>query len=179
MPHTKLLRQSALAKSSTLLLASSLLLASTTSAQTTCQSITEIACAKDSGFQVLCEALHVTKLDVALDGPGPWTVFAPTDAAFGMLSEDLLDPMRIFRDNLEYLVLTHAIAGQVAQSFDLECDSEWEMASQQETTTVVCRDNGLFIQGQGNSAQDTPMVVTADIKACNGIIHVIDAVLLP
>ena len=165
----------------------SCLFLSTTSAQTVagrdgggsgaCQSITDIACGSKD-FQVLCEALHVTKLDVALQS-GEWTVFAPTDDAFATLGDDVLDPMRTFRDNLEYLILTHAIPGQTLLADDLVCGSEWEMASQHETIQVVCRNNNIFIQGQGNTAADTPRVVDANLPACNGIIHVIDKVILP
>jgi uncharacterized surface protein with fasciclin (FAS1) repeats len=115
-------------------------------------------------------AVLAAELDGALAGPGPLTVFAPTDAAFaalpaGTITALLADPTGLLTDILLY----HATAG-VALSTDL---TDGMMVTTLEGTdvTVTINANGVFI----NDAQ----VILADIIADNGVVHVIDAVLIP
>jgi uncharacterized surface protein with fasciclin (FAS1) repeats len=115
-------------------------------------------------------AVLAAGLQGALAGPGPLTVFAPTDAAFaalpaGTIDALLADPTGLLTDVLLY----HAVAG-VAMSTDL---TDGMMVTTLEGTdiTVTINANGVFI----NDAQ----VIVADIMADNGVVHVIDAVLVP
>jgi len=115
-------------------------------------------------------AVLAAELQGALAGPGPFTVFAPTDAAFaalpaGTITALLADPTGLLTDILLY----HAVAG-VALSTDL---TDGMMVTTLEGTdvTVTINANGVFI----NNAQ----VIVADIMADNGVVHVIDAVLIP
>jgi len=114
-------------------------------------------------------ALLVTGLSGAIEGPGPYTVFAPTDAAFEALPagalEGLLVPPYI---DLSNVLLYHVVAGQ-ALSTDLS-DGQVISTLLGEDLTVTINANGVFI----NDAQ----VTVADILADNGVVHVIDAVLL-
>jgi uncharacterized surface protein with fasciclin (FAS1) repeats len=142
--------------------------------------LAEIACSI-SDFDILCEALHATGLDNTLNRRGPtWTIFAPLDSAFEALPNDVLEPMRLFRENLEFLILTHAISGKVLKEDDLDCGMEVTMASMEPTRTD-CRDsdNQKFQLGRGNSDDDLPQIVMTDIQACNGVIHILDGVVLP
>jgi uncharacterized surface protein with fasciclin (FAS1) repeats len=105
-----------------------------------------------------------------LSGPGPFTLFAPTDAAFaalpdGALDDLLADPTGALTDVLLY----HAVNG-VARSTDLT-DGQMVMTINGKNVTVTIDTNGVFI----NNAQ----VTLADIQTDNGVVHVIDAVLLP
>jgi len=115
-------------------------------------------------------AVLAAGLQGALAGPGPLTVFAPTDAAFaalpaGTIDALLADPTGLLTDILLY----HAVAG-VALSTDL---TDGMMVTTLEGTDIIVtiNANGVFI----NDAQ----VIVADIMADNGVVHVIDAVLVP
>ena len=115
-------------------------------------------------------AVLAAGLQGALAGPGPLTVFAPTDAAFaalpaGTIETLLADPTGV----LTQVLLYHAVAG-VAMSTDLS-DGMMVETLQGQDVTVTINANGVFI----NDAQ----VIIADIMADNGVVHVIDAVLVP
>ena len=115
-------------------------------------------------------AVLAAGLQGALAGPGPLTVFAPTDAAFaalpaGTIESLLADPTGA----LTQVLLYHAVAG-VAMSTDLS-DGMMVETLQGQDVTVTINANGVFI----NDAQ----VIIADIMADNGVVHVIDAVLVP
>jgi len=115
-------------------------------------------------------AVLAAGLEGALASPGPFTVFAPTDAAFaalpaGTIDALLADPTGLLTDILLY----HAVAG-VAMSTDLT-DGMMVTTLEGSDVTVTINANGVFI----NDAQ----VIVADIMADNGVVHVIDAVLIP
>ena len=105
-----------------------------------------------------------------LKGEGPFTVFAPTDAAFAALPEgtvaDLLKPEN--KEALAAILTYHVIAGKV-MSTDLTDDME--AATVNGDTVMIDLDNGVMV--------DDATVVTADIEATNGVIHVIDKVIMP
>ena len=105
-----------------------------------------------------------------LSGEGPFTVFAPTDAAFDALPAGTLDALLADpTGDLAQILLYHAVSG-VALSTDLS-DGQMIATLQGQDVTVTINANGVFI----NDAQ----VIVADIIADNGVVHVIDAVLLP
>lgn len=111
-----------------------------------------------------------------LSGPGPFTVFAPTDEAFENLPASvvaLLDDEAV----LQNVLLYHVVLEEVLSS-DLECGGLVTMANERDTRTV-CKDKMIFQVGSGNSADDLPQIIATDIIACNGVIHVVDEVILP
>ena len=118
---------------------------------------------------VLAAVLDSTDLDVALSGTGPFTVFAPTDAAF-----DAVDPMTLLSlllDNDALAeVLTYHVAGDSVMSTDL--------SDGQVITTLNGGDVTVTIDG-GTVMINNAMVIVADLVGSNGVVHVIDAVLLP
>ena len=121
-------------------------------------------------FTTLAAALTAAGLVETLKGAGPFTVFAPTDAAFAALPagtvEDLLKPEN--KDKLIAILTYHVVPGAV-MSTDL---TEGMMA-----TTV----NGaqITITLDGGAKVNGAVISTADIKTSNGVIHVIDSVILP
>ena len=121
-------------------------------------------------FNTLAAALTAAGLVETLKGEGPFTVFAPTDAAFAALPagtvEDLLKPEN--KDKLIAILTYHVVAGKV-MSTDL---TEGMMAA-----TV----NGaeVMITLEGGAKVDGAVISAADIAASNGVIHVIDSVILP
>jgi transforming growth factor-beta-induced protein len=121
-------------------------------------------------FQTLVAAVQAAGLVDALSGEGPFTVFAPTDAAFAALPEGtieslLADPSGALTDILLY----HVVSGQVLSS-DLSDGMTAVTLGGAELTFSVSAD-GVQVNGAN--------VVAADVMASNGVIHVIDAVLLP
>jgi transforming growth factor-beta-induced protein len=121
-------------------------------------------------FQTLVTAVQAAGLVDALSGEGPFTVFAPTDAAFAALPDGtieslLADPSGALTDILLY----HVVAGQVLSS-DLSDGMTAVTLGGAELTFSVSAD-GVQVNGAN--------VVAADVMASNGVIHVIDAVLLP
>lgn len=127
--------------------------------------------AKSAGnFNTLLAAATAADLVETLSGPGPFTVFAPTDEAFAALPEgtveDLLKPEN--KDQLVAVLTYHVVPGKV-MSTDLQDDMTAETVQGGEITIDL--DNGPMV----NDAK----VVSADIEADNGVIHVIDKVILP
>lgn len=115
-------------------------------------------------------ALELAELDDVLRGEGPFTVFAPTDAAFMALPPDLID--QLLQDpqgELTRILLYHVAGGRVFSS-DLE-DGQTIVTVQGQDVTITINDDGVFV----NDAQ----VIIADLEADNGVVHVIDAILLP
>lgn len=121
-------------------------------------------------FNTLVAAVQAAGLVDTLKGEGPFTVFAPTDEAFAALPEgtveDLLKPEN--KDKLTAILTYHVIAGKV-MSGDLTDDMK--AATVQGGEVTIDLDNGPMV----NDAK----VVTADIAADNGVIHVIDKVIMP
>jgi uncharacterized surface protein with fasciclin (FAS1) repeats len=115
-------------------------------------------------------AVVAAGLQSALSGAGPLTVFAPTDAAFAALPAGVLDALLADPNGaLTQVLLYHAVGG-IALSTDL-ADGMMITTIQGQDITVTINANGVFI----NDAQ----VIVADIMADNGVVHVIDAVLVP
>ena len=121
-------------------------------------------------FTTLVAALEAADLVETLKGEGPFTVFAPTDEAFEALPEgtveSLLEPEN--RDQLVSILTYHVVPGSV-MSGDLSDGMTAETVQGQEVTISV-----------GEAVMvDEATVVTADIEASNGVIHVIDQVIMP
>jgi len=122
------------------------------------------------GFDTLLVAVETAGLTDTLKGEGPFTVFAPTDAAFAALPagtvEDLLKPEN--RDKLTAILTYHVIPGKV-MSTDLTEGQKAKTVQGSEVTITL--DGGAKVNGAA--------VTTADVAASNGVIHVIDQVILP
>ncbi|MCC7002923.1 MAG: fasciclin domain-containing protein [Gemmatimonadaceae bacterium] len=123
-------------------------------------------------FSTLLAALDAANLTETLSGGGPYTVFAPTDEAFKKLPpgtvEALLEPKNI--DKLRAILLYHVVPGRVRSATARTLSS---------ATTVEGRDVRVSLSRNGELRINESNVVKTDIGASNGIIHVIDAVLLP
>merc|ERR1712072_1035743 len=136
------------------------------------KNIVELAAAT-ADLSTLVTALKAGKLTDALSGKGPFTVFAPSNEAFAKLPksvlERLLDPKNIkeLQDLLEY----HVIAGAAVHKADLK--------SIQRVKTLEGRELVIFKDHHGDVRVGDAKVTTADVDASNGVVHIIDHVLLP
>jgi uncharacterized surface protein with fasciclin (FAS1) repeats len=115
-------------------------------------------------------AVIAAELDDDLSGEGPFTVFAPTDAAFAALPEGTVEELLEDPTGALAQILLYHVVGAEAYSTDLS-DGQMIMTLQGQDVTVTINDDGVFI----NDAK----VTMADIAASNGVVHVIDAVMLP
>lgn len=121
-------------------------------------------------LSTLVEAVVAAELVETLEEPGPYTVFAPTNEAFEALGgklEELLEPQN--KEELAEILTYHVAAGEVASG---------ELEDGQMIETVQGEDVEIGIEGEEvtvNGAQ----VLTPDVQASNGVVHVIDEVLVP
>lgn len=130
--------------------------------------IVETAVAADQ-FNTLVTAVKTADLVETLSGPGPFTVFAPTDEAFGKLPEGTVESLLENKEKLKNILTYHVVSGKVMSSDVVNMDSATTVNGQKITITV--KDGTVMI----NDAK----VIKADIECTNGVIHVIDTVLLP
>ena len=135
------------------------------------QSIVDVATANGS-FTTLIAALEATGLDTTLsDMDSKFTVFAPTDDAFALLGQDVIDSLLADTDTLSDILTYHVISGEV--------DSSAAISSAGSLVEMVNGDSvGLSLDGE-NLLVNTATVILVDVAADNGVIHVIDAVLTP
>ena len=134
------------------------------------KNIVDTAVANGS-FKTLAAALGAAGLVSTVSGPGPFTVFAPTDAAFAKLPagtvEDLLKPEN--KDKLSAILTYHVVSGKVMAA---------DVVKLSEAKTV----NGKMLKVKVNGGKvmiNDANVTSTDIAASNGVIHVVDSVILP
>lgn len=142
-----------------------------------CCTSAEIACGLDN-FSTLCSAVQLAELDGALSD-GQWTVFAPTNAAFEELGQATLDTVLANKDLLTDILLFHAVSDRVIFADDLECTHLTHMANGKDSRHVCLGNGDVHQKGAGNPRDDMPRIVDTDIGACNGVVHVVDEVMLP
>ncbi|MEM0963470.1 MAG: fasciclin domain-containing protein [Bacteroidota bacterium] len=121
----------------------------------------------DGRFSTLLSAVGTAGLADALAGAGPLTVFAPTDSAFAALPEGALAELSV--EDLQGILLGHVAEGAVDGATAAAAGEGMSLAGT--ALTFVAADGGLTVNGA--------TVVDADVAASNGVVHVIDTVLLP
>jgi len=120
-------------------------------------------------FTTLVKAVQAAGLVGTLKGPGPFTVFAPTDEAFARLPSGTLEALLEDKDRLIAVLTYHVVPGKVMASDVVKLD---------EATTVEGGKVSIH-KGANGVMVDTANVVKTDIETSNGVIHVIDKVILP
>ena len=126
-------------------------------------------------FTVLVEAVKAAGLVDALKAPGPLTVFAPTDAAFTAALKDLnitKDALLADKAKLTAILQYHVVSGKVMAADVVKLDGK-------SAKTLGGKDITIAVSGGNVTLNGGTKVVTTDIAASNGVIHVIDKVLLP
>lgn len=126
----------------------------------------------DKRFSTLVSLLKKAGLVETLEGAGPFTVFAPTNAAFNKLPKDALTNLENNPDQLKQVLLYHVIPAKVDAATAMAMTSPTSPPTVEGDTLQVTANNGTVMV---NNAK----VVQADISATNGIIHAIDTVLMP
>jgi len=133
------------------------------------KTITQIA-AGNRNLTTLVATLKATGLDAVLNGAGPFTVFAPTNAAFAKLGTATINALLADKAALSNILTYHVVSGTVPASVVVGLQSATTV--QGSKVTVKVANGGVFLNG-------TVRVTTTNIFASNGVIHLIDTVLLP
>lgn len=164
----------------TLLATTSICVAVSTSAQDTkpaapaapaAKPVTIVQTAKDAGqFNTLCELLTIAGLVDTLNSAGPFTVFAPTDAAFAKLPAETVAALKKDPKALAAILTYHVVAGKKDAA---------EVVKMKEIMTVEGQPIMITIVDGKVMLNKSATVVKTDIGASNGVIHVIDTVIMP
>jgi uncharacterized surface protein with fasciclin (FAS1) repeats len=120
-------------------------------------------------FKTLAAALTEADLIETLKGKGPFTVFAPTDEAFAKVPKADLDNLLKDKDQLKKVLLYHVVAGKVMSTDVVKLKSAKTVEGSKARITV--EDKTVMV--------DKAKVVATDIEASNGVIHIIDSVIMP
>ena len=131
-------------------------------------SVVDIA-VEDGRFGTLVTALQAAELVETLEGEGPFTVFAPTDDAFAKLPEGTLESLLADIPALTDILLYHVVSGKVMAA---------DVVKLKSANTVLGKPVAVKVTNGKVAVNDANVVIT-DIEASNGVIHVIDSVLLP
>jgi transforming growth factor-beta-induced protein len=127
------------------------------------------------GFTTLLAAVDAAGLDGALKGPGPLTVFAPTDDAFAALPAGTVEALLADIPLLTRILQYHVAAGEVDSGAVVGLDGSYAQTIGGELVWVTVEGGKVIL----NTDSDKAEVIVVDIQASNGIIHVIDTVLVP
>jgi uncharacterized surface protein with fasciclin (FAS1) repeats len=120
-------------------------------------------------FATLVKAAEAAEVLPELDNPGPLTVFAPTDDAFGKLKAGLLEQLLEAKESLRYVLQYHALTEELSSAAALE----------RGTAPTVAGPDLTFKQEGDQVLVNEAVVVTPDVKCTNGVVHIIDGVLIP
>ena len=120
-------------------------------------------------FTTLAAALEAADLVGVLQGEGPFTVFAPTDEAFAKLPEGTIEALLADKEKLTQILTYHVVSGAVTSDAVVKLSEAKTVAGIMAPIEVKWGD--VYVGGA--------KVVTADIQASNGVIHIIDTVMLP
>ncbi len=131
--------------------------------------IVETAVANGS-FNTLAQALTAAGLVETLKGEGPFTVFAPTDEAFAKIPQADLEALLADKEALTKVLTYHVVSGNVPAS---------QVTGMSEATTVQGSPIAITVVDGKVMLNGTTTVTATDVAASNGVIHVIDAVLMP
>lgn len=125
--------------------------------------------ANSKNFTILTKAVEAAGLKSELSGEGPFTVFAPTDEAFNALPKEQLESLLKDKEKLTSILTYHVLSGKVMADKAAGLDKATTLNGKD--IRISKRDNGVMI----NDA----LVTTSDIACSNGVIHVIDKVIMP
>ena len=131
-----------------------------------------VAVAAASGqFNTLVAAVKAAGLVETLQGKGPFTVFAPTDAAFAKLPKGTIDALLRDKEKLAAILTYHVVPGKVMAADVVAMGGGSPATVNGAPVRITIRDGKVYV--------DNAQVVSADIQASNGVIHVIDTVIIP
>lgn len=136
------------------------------------KTIVDVAMA-DKEFSTLVDLLKAAELVDTLKGEGPFTVFAPTNAAFDKLGKEMLEGLKKDKAKLGNILKYHVVKGKLMAADVLKLDGKTEKTlNEKGEIKIAVKDGKVTLDGKVN-------VTKTDIAASNGVIHVVDTVLMP
>ncbi len=126
---------------------------------------------ENGNFNTLVAAVNAAGLAETLSGPGPFTVFAPTDAAFAKLPAGTIDALLADKEKLASILTYHVISGKVIASDITSSNGARPATINGQKLDITVRAGNVYVNGA--------QVTMTDVQASNGFIHVINGVLLP
>jgi uncharacterized surface protein with fasciclin (FAS1) repeats len=126
---------------------------------------------ENGNFKTLIAAVQAAGLAETLSGPGPFTVFAPTDAAFAKLPAGTVEALLADKEKLASILTYHVVSGRVVAADITRMNGAMPVTVNGQKLDIKVRGGNVYVNGA--------QVTTADVHASNGVIHVIDGVLLP
>ena len=131
-----------------------------------------VAVAAGAGqFNTLIAAVKAAGLVETLQGAGPFTVFAPTDAAFAKLPKGAIEALLADKEKLTAVLTYHVVSGKVTAADIIKMGGADPATVNGAPVHITVNEGNVFVDGA--------KVINADIQASNGVIHVIDSVILP
>lgn len=134
------------------------------------KNIVQVA-SENGSFNTLVTAVKAAGLAETLQGPGPFTVFAPTDAAFAKLPPGTINSLLANKDALTSILTYHVVSGKTVASDITRMNGAMPSTVNGQPLNITVRAGKVYVNGA--------QVIMADVQASNGVIHVIDAVLMP
>lgn len=122
-------------------------------------------------FKTLVAAVQAAGLVETLQGPGPFTVFAPNDAAFAKVPKEALDALLADKAKLASVLTYHVVAAAVMAADAVKLDGEEAVTVNGKSFKVAVKNGDVMV--------DNAKVIATDIPCSNGVIHVIDTVIMP
>jgi uncharacterized surface protein with fasciclin (FAS1) repeats len=126
---------------------------------------------ENGNFKTLVAAVQAAGLAETLSGPGPFTVFAPTDAAFAKLPAGTVQALLADKEKLSAILTYHVVSGRVVAADITRMNGATPATVNGQKLDIKVRGGNVYVNGA--------QVTTADVYASNGVIHVIDGVLMP
>ena len=123
-------------------------------------------------IKTLVAAVKAAELVETLKGKGPFTVFAPTDKAFDKVGKEKIEDLLKDKKALAGILTYHVISGKVMAKDAIELDGKSAKTVNGKEVKITVKDGKVYLNGKA-------VVIKADIETSNGVIHVIDTVLLP
>jgi uncharacterized surface protein with fasciclin (FAS1) repeats len=123
-------------------------------------------------FKTLVAAVKAAELVETLKGKGPFTVFAPTDKAFDKVGKEKIEELLKDKKALAGILTYHVVSGKVMAKDAIELDGKSAKTVNGKEVKITVKDGKVYLNGKA-------VVIKADIETSNGVIHVIDTVLLP
>lgn len=122
-------------------------------------------------FETLVTAVKAAGLVETLQGPGPFTVFAPNDEAFSKVPKEALTALLADKAKLTAVLTYHVVPGKVMAKDAIALDGKEAATVNGQSFKVAVKDGGVMV--------DNANVIATDIECSNGVIHVIDTVIMP
>eukprot|EP00934_Nitzschia_sp_Nitz4_P008959 Nitzschia sp. Nitz4//scaffold201_size42423//37153//38679//NITZ4_007380-RA/size42423-snap-gene-0.38-mRNA-1//1//CDS//3329541350//8949//frame0 len=143
-----------------------------------CTTLIESLCS-DPDLAMVCSLMEVTGLGDKVSSDSNFTFFAPKNVAWGNIDSELYAIWTNDTTALMDVLWFHTLRGVELAESDLTCDETYMMGDGEYSQTFCGTEGGLYQFGAGNDSDNVPQLVVSDISVCDGVVHILDGVMLP